>query len=50
MLSTNGGASLGSVATAQDPGFASAGASFDSNKTAKQLAKGEIDKKIKRLK
>lgn len=49
MLSANGGASLGSVATAQDPGFASAGASFDSNKTAKELAKGEIDKKDKEI-
>lgn len=43
MLSANGGASLGSVATAQDPGFASAGASFDSNKTAKKLANAQSE-------
>lgn len=43
MLSTNGGASLGSVASATDPGFASAGSAFDSNKTAKQLANAQSD-------
>lgn len=41
MLSANGGATLGSVATAQDPGFASAGSAFDSNKTAKKLANAQ---------
>lgn len=43
MLSANGGATLGSVASASDPGFASAGSAFDSNKTAKKLANAQSD-------